>query len=107
MVSTPTTPRHPLHQSITASSINGKKIPLDITTLPSYDLLTDSERHLCSNLRIVPKAYISIKDVILKEFATKGCVKRRALRNLIKIDGPKCMRIAEFFVEMGWISTPK
>jgi transcriptional adapter 2-alpha len=51
-----------------------------------------------------PRAYVSMKDVILKEYATKGVMKRRQLRSLIKIDAAKCNRIFDFFVEMGWLS---
>jgi transcriptional adapter 2-alpha len=78
--------------------------PLDISETDGADLLSESEKHLCSNLRLFPRAYLSIKDTILKEYAAKGVLKRRAVRSLIKIDVNKTSRIFDFFLEMGWIA---
>lgn len=76
---------------------------LDISKAEGVELLSESEKVLCSTLRIYPRAYISIKDTVLKEYASKGVMRKRNLRALVKIDGNKSSRIYDFFVEMGWL----
>jgi transcriptional adapter 2-alpha len=90
-----------------SGSNSGKRVsnPLDIQNADGAELLTEAEKHLCSTLRLFPRAYFSIKDTILKENAIKGFVKRRSVRSLIKIDVNKTSRIFDFFLEMGWINT--
>ncbi len=83
-----------------------RKIPslLDISNADSVHLITEREREICSTLRIYPKAYIVIKETILKEYALRsGHLGRRACRKLIKIDVSKTSKLYDFFVEMGWI----
>ncbi|KAJ3269214.1 Transcriptional adapter ada2 [Borealophlyctis nickersoniae] len=81
--------------------------PIDITGADGVELLLNNEKELCSNLRIFPKAYMVIKETILREYAAKGFMKRRQARELIKIDVNKTSRIYDFFVEMGWIKLRK
>ncbi|KAI8924518.1 hypothetical protein BC831DRAFT_498467 [Entophlyctis helioformis] len=88
-----------------AGALRKSAAPLDIENMDGIDLLSENERHLCSSLRIFPRAYIAIKDTLLKEYAAKGFLKRRQARQLIKIDVNKTGRIFNFFIEMGWISS--
>ncbi|KAJ3065351.1 Transcriptional adapter ada2, partial [Quaeritorhiza haematococci] len=61
--------------------------PLDIRNADSYDLLLPVEQTLCSQLRILPRAYIVIKDTLLTEYARRGGkLKKREARGLVKID---------------------
>ncbi|KAL2918480.1 Transcriptional adapter ada2 [Polyrhizophydium stewartii] len=79
--------------------------PLDVSNTEGVELLSDAERQLCSSLRLFPRAYIAIKDLVLKEQAAKGLVTRRGARALIKIDVNKITKLFGFFLEMGWVST--
>jgi transcriptional adapter 2-alpha len=76
---------------------------LDIQDAEGYHLLTPGEQQLCSTLRLYPKAYLVIKDTIIREYTRVGSLKRRQARALIKIDVNKTGKIYDFFVEMGWI----
>lgn len=67
------------------------------------ELLTAQEVVLCSNLRLLPRPYLAIKETLLREYMKLGSLKRRDARMLIKIDVNKTSRIFDFFVEMGWI----
>ncbi|KAJ3302588.1 Transcriptional adapter ada2 [Kappamyces sp. JEL0829] len=77
--------------------------PLDISHADGIDLLIDEEKVLCSQLRLYPRAYMGIKDIILREYAAKGVVKKRSVRSMIKIDVNKTSKIFDFFSQMGWI----
>ncbi|KAJ3161878.1 Transcriptional adapter ada2 [Geranomyces variabilis] len=89
------------------SGVRKPAAPLDITASDGFDLLTHNERLLCANLRLLPRAYIQIKETILREYAKNGSLRRRECRSLIKIDVNKTSRIYDFFVEMGWVSARK
>ncbi|CAG8452641.1 452_t:CDS:10 [Acaulospora morrowiae] len=83
-----------------------RKIPqaLDLNDEEGVHLLSEAERKLCENLRILPKSYLVIKETILKEWArTNGTLRKRQARDLIRIDVNKTARIYDFFIEMGWI----
>jgi transcriptional adapter 2-alpha len=86
--------------------INTRRIPaaLNLDEEPGVHLLSEAERKLCENLRILPKPYLVIKETILKEWARSGgTLRRRQARDLIRIDVNKTARIYDFFIEMGWI----
>lgn len=102
---TPLSGLQSLNTQLTVPTLNTRKSvnPLDMTHTDGADLLSESETILCSNLRLFPHAYMAIKDTILKEYAAKGIIKRRAIRSLIKIDVNKTSRIFDYFLEMGWI----
>ncbi|RKO92336.1 hypothetical protein BDK51DRAFT_20270 [Blyttiomyces helicus] len=98
---------HPPRAATPAASLPGARKPpnqLDITTADGVDLLSSGEQTLCSNLRLYPRAYLVIKETLLKEYAAKGLLRRRQARELIKIDVNKTSKIYDYFVEMGWVS---
>ncbi|KAI9710244.1 MAG: Transcriptional adapter ada2 [Bogoriella megaspora] len=82
-------------------------VPLKLTNenAPDLHLLSAEERKLCSDLRIMPKPYMAIKDSMFRE-ATKqgGSLKKKAARDICKIDVNKGAKIFDFFVHNGWIA---
>lgn len=79
--------------------------PLDISHAPDVELLSPEEQMLCSQLRILPKPYLAIKETLFRELLRSGGVlKKRTARELIKIDVNKTARIYEFFQSQRWIS---
>ncbi|KAI9799481.1 MAG: Transcriptional adapter ada2 [Piccolia ochrophora] len=67
-------------------------------------LLTKDEQQLCSVLRIYPKPYLVMKEHLMKEAMKQGGnLKRKAAREICKIDVNKGGRIFDFFVHSGWI----
>ncbi|KAI9207154.1 uncharacterized protein BJ171DRAFT_292331 [Polychytrium aggregatum] len=96
----------PPAQSPTSAAGRRPATPLDITASEGVDLLTPPEKALCSHLRILPKAYMVIKETILREYeARNGKLKKRQARELIKIDVNKTGKIFDFFVDNGWIKS--
>ena len=89
--------------TLTATSRRIPSQPLDISSANGFDLLSDAEQQLCSSLHIYPMAYIAIKEQLITENISKGFVKRRQLRNLLKIETTKSMKIYDFMIKNGWI----
>jgi transcriptional adapter 2-alpha len=79
--------------------------PLNISGADGYELLTTSEADLCSKLRILPRAYLVIKETLLGEFQKRGGgLKKRQARGLVKIDVNKTSKVWDYFVSRGWLT---
>lgn len=77
---------------------------LDVSGSEAYELLSPQEQILCSNLRILPRAYLVIKETLISEFQKSGgSLKKRGARGLVKIDVNKTGKVWDFFVSMGWL----
>ncbi|ANB13769.1 chromatin-binding transcription regulator ADA2 [Sugiyamaella lignohabitans] len=86
-------------------SISMTTPPLDISQAADVELLSPQEQLLCSQLRILPKPYLAIKETLFRELVrTGGILKRKTARELIKIDAAKTGRIYEFFQSQNWLS---
>lgn len=82
--------------------------PLSFTqeNVGDLQLLTRAETDLCEKLRMYPKAYLCVKDAILREAVKNGgTVRKRAVKEILGsgIDSQKCTGIWEFFGNRGWI----
>ncbi|KAH6897606.1 transcription coactivator [Coprinopsis sp. MPI-PUGE-AT-0042] len=78
--------------------------PLNLANSPSLHLLTPAEQTLCSQLRILPKPYLVIKETLVREYARRGGkLRRREARDLVKIDVNKTSRIWDFLVRAGYL----
>jgi transcriptional adapter 2-alpha len=77
----------------------GKEVASDL------QLLTKEEREVCSILRIMPKPYLVIKENLIREAMKQGgALKKKAARELCKIDANKGGQLFDFFVHNGWIA---
>ncbi|EMD33782.1 hypothetical protein CERSUDRAFT_142113 [Gelatoporia subvermispora B] len=84
----------------------GRKMPapLNLANSPSLHLLTPEEQTLCSQLRILPKPYLVIKETLVREYARRGGkLRRREARDLVKIDVNKTSRVWDFLVQAGFL----
>lgn len=78
--------------------------PLNLANSPSVHLLTPAEQTLCSQLRILPKPYLVIKETLVREYARRGGkLRRREARDLVKIDVNKTSRVWDFLVQAGFL----
>ena len=78
--------------------------PLNLANSPSLHLLTPEEQTLCSQLRILPKPYLVIKETLIREYARRGGkLRRREARDLVKIDVNKTSRVWDFLVQAGFL----
>lgn len=77
--------------------------PLEILGAPDYDLLSEEEREMCQLLRIYPKPYLAIKEVLFQESLTNGGVLDTKRADMIlKLDPEKCSKIYGFFAKQNW-----
>jgi transcriptional adapter 2-alpha len=78
--------------------------PLNLANSPALHLLTPAEQTLCSQLRILPKPYLVIKETLVREYARRGGkLRRREARDLVKIDVNKTSRVWDFLVQAGYL----
>jgi len=87
-----------------ATSIRKPPAPLNLANSPMLHLLTPAEQTLCSQLRILPKPYLVIKETLVREYARRGGkLRRREARDLVKIDVNKTSRVWDFLVQAGFL----
>jgi hypothetical protein len=87
-----------------ASDLETLAAPLNLANSPSLHLLTAPEQTLCSQLRILPKPYLVIKETLVREYARRGGkLRRREARDLVKIDVNKTARVWDFLVQAGYL----
>ncbi|KAJ6546430.1 hypothetical protein DFH09DRAFT_1040022 [Mycena vulgaris] len=96
------TPR--LADVISAPANARKRAPLNLANSPSLHLLTPAEQTLCSQLRILPKPYLVVKETLVREYARRGGkLRRREARDLVKIDVNKTSRVWDFLAQAGFL----
>ncbi|KAJ7752108.1 hypothetical protein B0H16DRAFT_1547447 [Mycena metata] len=89
---------------ISAAANARKRAPLNLANSPSLHLLTPVEQTLCSQLRILPKPYLVVKETLVREYARRGGkLRRREARDLVKIDVNKTSRVWDFLAQAGFL----
>ncbi|XP_064623922.1 transcriptional adapter 2-beta-like [Lineus longissimus] len=83
---------------------DGDKMVLrDPTTLPSYSLLTDTERKLCNSIGLKPAHYITIKTCIIKDYLQRRQGVPIKVRYPSGLDKSHRQKIINFLSDNGWI----
>ncbi|PQE33287.1 transcriptional adapter 2 protein [Rutstroemia sp. NJR-2017a WRK4] len=79
-------------------------LPLNPAQTADIQLLTPEEIDLCEKTRLNPKPYLVIKEAVLRE-AVKGDgkLKRKAVKEIARVEGGKGGRIFDFFLGAGWV----
>jgi transcriptional adapter 2-alpha len=68
-------------------------------------LLSREEQSLCSNLRLLPKAYLVVKETLLRElWRTGGALSKKNARQLLKIDPAKITKVFEYLLQFGLVA---
>lgn len=78
-------------------------MPLEIFDLPGYHLLNDTEKVLCSRLRLIPKNYLEIKEMLINEYNKLGSLRLLDARKILKIDVNKTKKIYDYLASDGFI----
>ncbi|XP_030021079.2 transcriptional adapter 2A [Manduca sexta] len=81
-------------------------MPLEITDLPGFSQLTETERVLCSNLRLTPESFLDIKEQLIAQNFKMGCLRLIDARRIIKIDVNKTRKIYDYLMYEGFITKP-
>ncbi len=77
--------------------------PLDLSGTPGVEQLTEEEKDLCSQIRLLPLQYVTHKNTMKRECQRLGSLKLQQARPLIKIDVNKTKKLYDFFMSKGWI----
>ena len=72
---------------------------IDYPFHPALHLLTPAEQALCSQLRILPKPYLVIKETLVCEHARRGW----QAPPTVKVDANKTSRVWDFLVQAGYL----
>lgn len=83
-----------------------KSTPLIIVGLPNYDKLSKDEQELCSQIRVIPDAYLTYKKLLVAENAKLCYLRLTDARRLIKIDVNKTRVLYDFLFEQGYVNKP-
>ncbi|KAK3774968.1 hypothetical protein RRG08_009322 [Elysia crispata] len=76
---------------------------LNIEGLPGYERLNPLEREFCSEVRLIPEAYLDFSRILIAECFKLGSLKLAQARTLIKIDVNKTRKLFDFLVLHGQI----
>ncbi|PAV18449.1 transcriptional adapter 2 [Pyrrhoderma noxium] len=88
----------------TSNVVRRNPAPLNLMNAASLHLLTPAEQIFCSQIRILPKPYLVIKETLVREYARRGGkLRRREARDLARIDVNKMSRIWDFLVQAGYL----
>lgn len=70
-----------------------------------FQLLTEPEQEVCKTLRIQPKAYVVIKDAVMREaMKSGGSLKKMNVKDICHLEKKKSEKLFDFFVWSGWIA---
>lgn len=72
--------------------------------MPGYHKLSDKEKEICKNARLVPASYFTLRDILVAEQKRYGHVKLQTARRLLKIDVNKTRKLYDFLIEEGFIT---
>lgn len=79
-------------------------ISLAQENIADLHLLTDEEIELCEKTRLHPKPYLVIKESVMKEaLKGNGLLKKKQVKELVRLESSKGGRIFDFFVAHGWL----
>eukprot|EP00808_Paulinella_micropora_P024718 g29535.t1 len=82
---------------------SGPETPFDITQCEGVETISEQERLLCQELRLLPLQYLAIKSKLIQESLTRGFLRAGRARELISIDVHKTDQILDFCVTAGFI----
>lgn len=79
--------------------------PLDIVGMGGWEGLTQQERELSSELRLVPSVFIRLRGTLIEESSKRGGLLLSEARALLRVDVNKTRRIFDFLLKNGDIQT--
>jgi len=77
---------------------------LQIEGMIGYEKLNEEEKELCSEVRLIPQAYVDFANLLTTECRKHGFLRLAQARTLIKIDVNKTRRIYDFLISQGQIN---
>lgn len=76
----------------------------DIQHGSDFNLLSPGEQQLCIQLKMLPKPYLAIKELMFRELLRAGgYLKKKTCRDLLDIEPIKANKIYDFFQSQNWV----
>jgi len=93
------------HAAALKEEEGGRKgvLPLDIVGLPEYEKLSEPERDLCTELRLLPSMFAKLRAKLQEESSLKGGLLLAEAREALRIDVNKTRRVFDLLVAEGVI----
>ncbi|XP_070672737.1 transcriptional adapter ADA2a isoform X2 [Malus domestica] len=94
---------HPFSKDsyLTTQAISSSLDYWDVTGLAGADLLSEAERRLCSEIRILPSHYLNMLQTISIEIVNGNVKKQADARSLFKVEPSKVDRVYDMLVQKG------
>lgn len=81
------------------------RLGLNADNSPDMHLLSENERDVCEKLRLSSKAYMVMKEAVMREaLKNGGNLKRKNVKEICRIDTTKAGKLFDFFVWSGWVA---
>jgi len=78
-------------------------MPLDIVGLPDYEKLSEPERVLCTELRLLPSVFAQLRAKLEEASLSKGGLLLAEAREALRIDVNKTRKVFDLLVTEGVI----
>jgi len=78
-------------------------LPLDIVGLPEYEKLSEPERTLCTELRLMPSVFAELRAKLEEVSTLRGGLILAEAREALRIDVNKTRRVFNLLVAEGVI----
>lgn len=76
---------------------------IDLPFQAGAELLTRRELKLCSALKITVHQYVIVKEVLVRESARTGHLRKKDAKGMVRLDSMKVYRIYDYLLSCGWI----
>ncbi|GJQ12808.1 hypothetical protein GpartN1_g4599.t1 [Galdieria partita] len=68
------------------------------------ELLSTTELTLCKNLKLCPQQLLIFKEHLIRESAKAGFLRRKDVKDLVKYDTVKVLRVYDYLIACGWVN---
>jgi hypothetical protein len=76
---------------------------VELERMPGADLMSAPEIALCTSLKLTPHQYLIVKEVMVRESARVGHLKKKDAKSIVRLDPTKVSKIFDYLVACGWI----
>ncbi|KMT08465.1 hypothetical protein BVRB_6g140200 isoform B [Beta vulgaris subsp. vulgaris] len=97
---------HHYRDSVSTTTATGQRMTnsldeWDITGFPGADLLSETEKRLCGEIRILPSHYLNMLQTLSMEVMKGNITKKADAHSLFKVDPSKVDRVYDMLVKKG------
>lgn len=79
---------------------------VDVSQQAGAELLSRTELNLCTALKITVHQYMIVKEVLVRECARVGHLRKKEAKQMVRLDHAKVFKIYDYLLSCGWIRSP-